>query len=56
MPSTHLNFDEIVTPLLGTDEAKAILFDEVRVIWLDTDEAKATLFITKSHFKLCTSR
>jgi hypothetical protein len=49
MPSTRLNFDEIVTPLLGTDEAKATLFDEVRVIWLGTDEAKATLFINKSH-------
>jgi hypothetical protein len=44
MPSTCFNFDEIVTPLLGTDEAKATLFDEVRVIWLGTDEAKANLF------------
>jgi hypothetical protein len=30
MPSTRLNFEEIVTPLLGTDEAKATLFDEVQ--------------------------
>jgi hypothetical protein len=49
MPSTCLNFDEIVTLLLGTDEAKATLFDEVRVIWLGTDEAKATIFINNSH-------
>jgi hypothetical protein len=49
MPSTCLNFEEIVTPLLGIDEAKATLFDEVRAIWPGIDEAKATLFINKSH-------
>ena len=47
--STCLDFDEMDTPLLGTDEAKAtythVQFDEVRAIWLGTDEAKAALFI-----------
>jgi hypothetical protein len=32
MPSTRLSFDEIVTPLLGTDEAKATYFGEARAI------------------------
>ena len=47
--STRLNFDEMDTALLGTDEAKAtythVQFDEIQAIWLGTDEAKATLFI-----------
>ena len=49
MPSLCTNLDEIVTPLLGTDEAKATLFDKVRAIWLGTDEAKVTLFVNYLH-------